>query len=74
MARKAMIAKCKKRQLRAQRQKEAGVRVTEPTKLYNRCVVTGRPRGYLGRFNLSRIELRERINKGEILGVRKSSW
>jgi ribosomal protein S14 len=36
--------------------------------------VTGRRRGVIGRFGLSRIEARERINKGEILGVRKSSW
>lgn len=74
MTRKALIAKCKRRKNRSQRQKEAGVEVTYPTRVYNQCVVTGRRRGYIGRFNLSRIELRERINKGEIVGVRKSSW
>lgn len=74
MTRKALIAKCKRRKARATRQKDAGVPVTESTRIYSQCVVTGRRRGYIGRFNLSRIELRERINKGEIVGVRKSSW
>ena len=74
MTRKALIAKCKRRALRAERQKQAGVKVTHPTRIYRQCSVTGRRRGYLGRFNLSRIELRERINKGEIVCVRKISW
>lgn len=74
MTRKALIAKCKKRQLRAQRQKDAGAKVTFPTRIYKQCAVTGRRRGYLGRFNMSRIEIRERVSKGEIVGVRKSSW
>lgn len=74
MTRKALVTKCRKKQKRAERQKEAGVKVTLPTRVYSQCVVSGRRRGYIGRFNLSRIELRERINKGEIVGVRKSSW
>ncbi len=74
MTRKALIAKCSRRQLRAQRQRANGVKVTFSTRIYSQCIVSGRRRGYIGRFGLSRIELRERINKGEMLGVRKSSW
>ena len=74
MARKALILKCKKRQARAKRQRDAGVPVTESTKIYNRCSLCGRNRGYMNRFDMCRICFRERANKGEILGVRKASW
>ena len=40
----------------------------------NRCVLTGRPRGYYRRFGLSRNKLRELIMRGEVPGVVKSSW
>ena len=69
-----LIAKCSRRQLRAARQRANGQKVTFSTRIYSQCIVTGRRRAVIGRFGLSRIELRERINKGEILGVRKSSW
>lgn len=45
-----------------------GVRVV------NRCRVTGRPRGYLRKFQMSRIAFRELASKGMIPGVTKSSW
>ena len=44
------------------------------TRLRNRCFRTGRPRGVLRRFNLSRISFREMALKGEIPGVTKASW
>ena len=44
------------------------------TRLRNRCFKTGRPRGVLRRFNLSRISFREMALKGEIPGVTKASW
>ena len=44
------------------------------TRLRNRCFRTGRPRGVLKRFNLSRISFREMALKGEIPGVTKASW
>ena len=44
------------------------------TRLRNRCFKTGRPRGVLRRFNLSRISFREMDLKGEIPGVTKASW
>lgn len=44
------------------------------TRLRNRCFKTGRPRGVIRRFNLSRICFREMALKGDIPGVTKSSW
>ena len=45
-----------------------------PTRVRNRCELTGRPRAYYRKFRLSRIMLRELANKGLIPGVIKSSW
>jgi small subunit ribosomal protein S14 len=49
-------------------------RDSSPTRLKNRCELTGRPRGYLGKFKMSRIAFRELAHKGQIPGVKKSSW
>ena len=49
-------------------------RNANPTRVRNRCEVTGRPRAYYRKFRLSRIMLRELANKGLIPGVIKSSW
>ncbi|CAL4323543.1 30S ribosomal protein S14 [Buchnera aphidicola] len=40
----------------------------------NRCLQTGRPHGFLRKFGLSRIKVRESAMRGEIPGLRKSSW
>jgi small subunit ribosomal protein S14 len=40
----------------------------------NRCNVTGRPHGYLRKFGLSRIKLREAAMRGEVPGLKKASW
>ena len=45
-----------------------------PTRIRNRCELTGRSRAYYRKFRLSRIMLRELANKGLIPGVVKSSW
>ena len=45
-----------------------------PTRVRNRCELTGRARGFYRKFRLSRIMLRELANKGLIPGVIKSSW
>ena len=45
-----------------------------PTRIRNRCELTGRPRGYYRKFRLARVMLRELANKGLIPGVTKSSW
>jgi small subunit ribosomal protein S14 len=47
---------------------------SSPTRLKNRCQVTGRPRGYLRKFKMSRIAFRKLAHKGQIPGVKKSSW
>ncbi|MCC5849387.1 MAG: 30S ribosomal protein S14 [Verrucomicrobia bacterium] len=49
-------------------------RDASPTRLVNRCQVTGRRRAYIRRFKLSRITFRELASKGEIPGVTKASW
>lgn len=49
-------------------------RDSSPTRQKNRCAVTGRPRGYLSKFKVSRIVFRELALKGQIPGVTKSSW
>ena len=45
-----------------------------PVRLHNRCNITGRPKGYMRQFGLSRIQFREMASKGLIPGVKKSSW
>jgi len=45
-----------------------------PTRVRNRCEMTGRPRAYYRKFRLCRIQLRDLANKGLIPGVTKSSW
>jgi small subunit ribosomal protein S14 len=49
-------------------------RNSSPTRLKNRDSLTGRPRSYMRRFSLDRINFREKASKGEIPGVTKSSW
>lgn len=49
-------------------------RNSSPTRWKNRDVITGRPRGYMRQFGLSRITFREYASKGEIPGVNKASW
>jgi len=49
-------------------------RDASPTRIRNRCGVTGRPRGYVSKFGLSRIAFRELAHQGELPGVTKSSW
>jgi len=49
-------------------------RNSNPIRLRNRCKITGRPRGYMRQFGLSRITFREMASKGLIPGVRKASW
>ena len=49
-------------------------RNSSPTRWKNRDMLHGRPRGYMRRFGLSRINFREKASKGEIPGITKSSW
>ncbi|MCD6270421.1 type Z 30S ribosomal protein S14 [bacterium] len=61
MAKKSQIAKSQKKQKYS-------------TRKVNRCFRCGRSKGYLSKFGLCRICFREMANKGEIPGVKKSSW
>ncbi len=89
MAKKSKIAKERKRQqtvekyadLRRELKEKGDIeairklpRDSSPTRLKNRCQVTGRPRGYVRKFGMSRIALREYAHKGQLPGVKKSSW
>lgn len=49
-------------------------RDASPTRLVNRCKITGRRHGFMRRFQLSRITFRELASSGQIPGVTKSSW
>ncbi len=49
-------------------------RDASPVRLHNRCKVTGRPKGYLRKFGISRIVFREWALAGKIPGVVKASW
>ena len=89
MAKKSMIARDKKRKVLIARYakkraelKELGdqealqklPRNSSPSRLKNRDNLSGRPRGYMRKFGLNRINFREKASKGEIPGVTKSSW
>jgi len=89
MAKKSMIARDEKRKkmiakyaAKRAELKELGdldslqklPRNSSPTRWKNRDVLSGRPRGYMRKFGLSRINFREKASKGEIPGVTKSSW
>ncbi|MCC8035252.1 MAG: 30S ribosomal protein S14 [Rikenellaceae bacterium] len=49
-------------------------RNSNPIRLHNRCKMTGRPKGYMRMFGISRIQFREMASKGLIPGVKKASW
>jgi len=89
VAKKSWIARDKKRralvdkyaeQRRTLREKQDWValsrlpRNSSPTRLKNRCALTGRARSFYRRFGISRIALRDLALKGQIPGVRKASW
>ena len=89
MAKKSQVEREKKRQRLVEKYaqqrealKQAGDRTglaklprnSSPIRRRNRCAITGRSRGYMRRFGLSRITFRELALKGQIPGVKKSSW
>ena len=45
-----------------------------PIRVHNRCKLTGRPKGYMRQFGISRVTFREMANQGLIPGIRKASW
>ena len=49
-------------------------RNASPVRKHNRCKITGRPKGYMRQFGISRVKFREMANFGLIPGVKKASW
>lgn len=89
MARKSLIAREVKRakmvEKYAEKRKqlrEAGLwdeldklpRNSSKKRLHNRCLLTGRPKGYMRRFGLCRVMFRQMANDGKIPGITKASW
>jgi small subunit ribosomal protein S14 len=58
----------------AQRELRRQPRDASPVRVRNRDAVDGRPRGYLRKFGLSRVRVREMAHDGQLPGIRKSSW
>ncbi len=89
MAKKSIIAREKKRErlvakfaeLRKRLKAEGNYeeldkipRNSSPVRLHNRCQLTGRPKGYMRRFGVSRVTFRKMALEGKIPGITKSSW
>ncbi len=89
MAREAVKARERKREKLVARYaakrkalKEAGdyealdklPRNSSRVRLHNRCKLTGRPKGYMRKFGISRVTFREMASEGKIPGVTKASW
>ena len=89
MARKSLIAREAKRQKTVDKYAEKRRRLkaegkweelqklprnASPVRLHNRCNLTGRPRGYVRKFGVSRVMFRKMALEGKIPGVRKASW
>lgn len=47
---------------------------SNPIRMHNRCSITGRPKGYMRYFGISRIQFREMASSGLLPGVKKASW
>ena len=60
--------------MEAQRRLQELPRNASPSRVRNRCLISGRTRGFLRRFGMSRIDFRLLALRGDIPGVRKSSW
>lgn len=89
MAKKSKIAKVQKQratvekyaalryQLKQEKNYEALAKLPKdanPNRIKNRDLIDGRPRGYMRKFGMSRINFRELAHKGQIPGVKKASW
>lgn len=89
MAKKAWIARNEKRKRTVKKYAEKRRKLKEegkweelqklprdasPTRVRNRCSLTGRSRGYISKYGISRIKFRELALDGKIPGVRKASW
>jgi len=89
MAKKSLIARERKRERMVAKYAELRKKLKEegrwdeldklprnssPVRLHNRCMLTGRPKGYMRKFGLCRVKFREMALEGKIPGVTKASW
>ncbi len=74
MAKTSLKEKCNRRKILASKQRAAGTPITYPTRVYNRCELCGKTRGFMRKFGTCRICFRELARNGKIMGVTKSSW
>ncbi len=89
MAKESMIAREEKRRKLVERfaEKRAKLKAegdyvglsrlpknSNPIRMHNRCKITGRPKGYIRQFGISRIQFREMASSGLIPGIKKASW
>ena len=89
MAKKSIVVRDRKRAEMIKRYREKRIRLkaegrmdelhlmprnSSPTRLKNRCAISGRPRAYMRRYGVSRIVFREEASIGNIPGVTKASW
>jgi small subunit ribosomal protein S14 len=78
--REALLAKIQDMSLSEEERMQARLELQQlprnasPTRLRNRCAITGRPRGTFRKFGLSRNKLREMAFRGEVPGMTKASW
>lgn len=74
MARKALLVKTERRQKKLLQARASGKKSRHAIRAYHRCKRCGRKGGYIGFFEICRICLRELTSKGEVMGLKKSSW
>jgi len=89
MAKESMIAREVKRQKLVEKYAEKRAKLkaegdyvglsrlpknSNPIRMHNRCLLTGRPKGYMRQFGISRITFREMASQGLIPGIKKASW
>ncbi|OGC82942.1 MAG: 30S ribosomal protein S14 [Candidatus Abawacabacteria bacterium RIFCSPHIGHO2_01_FULL_46_8] len=74
MARTALVVKDRRRIRKGLEAIKAGRKPKLGTRMHNRCLLCGRPKGYMRDFGICRICFREHARKGEIVGITKSSW
>lgn len=74
MAKTSLIIKCFRRKQKYLQALKEGRKAKHPSRVYNRCGLCGRPRGYIRKFDMCRICLRQHASNDMVMGLRKASW
>lgn len=74
MARTSLVVKTNRRKQEYLKSLSAGKKPVRSTRVYNRCGLCGRNKGYMRKFDMCRICFRELASNGKLMGVKKSSW